>query len=179
VTGPSDTSSAPSAPQIGPYGSRLAYLAARLDPDSSMVTLSSKLRPLPHETQRMVERLVKVYGFKRTCACLGVANETLSHWLNGSRVPSYGCIKAIWLVWVLMLHRGRLKTELDLITWCRYSTHCLSERHRKQRKLRRTKRFVHMVGSSKTYRWHSLPGFLAPPYRHLRVLKTFGRPLAV
>lgn len=76
--------------------------------------------PSVDECCDMVRELETAFGNERNTAVLmGVSVITLRSWKN-RRAISVPSRRAVWLIWVLLLHPERIETAFDLVTWGRF-----------------------------------------------------------
>lgn len=80
-------------------------------------------RPSLEEFQRECFALALAFGGEQQAAyAVGVSAATWYAWAKGRYAPSEAARRAVWFMWVLVLHPERIQTVFDILTWGRFST---------------------------------------------------------
>jgi hypothetical protein len=82
--------------------------------------ITYSLRPGAGETAAMLADLQRRLGCAGLALVLAVPVMTLRRWQSGRGTPTAAGIRAIWLLWCLVLHPDRLRSVLSVATWGRF-----------------------------------------------------------
>ena len=77
------------------------------------------LAPSAGELRGFLVDLQDRFGRGGAGALLCVPVQTFQRWIAGGKIDSASA-RAVWLVWVLLLHPDRLQSAFDLVTWGRF-----------------------------------------------------------
>jgi hypothetical protein len=76
------------------------------------------LRPGVEDCRKMLRELVGVLGsIEAVAEFAGFPVPTLRKWCQHRNTPNVAAVRAIWLIWVYLLHPEKLQTAFDLVTW--------------------------------------------------------------
>ena len=91
-------------------------------PGETCVQFAKLSGPTPEETREMIFELREVTAWSRAhlAGMLGVGNDTLRRWEDGTRNPSRAAKRLIWLVHTLLTDARKLKDGFTVLTWGRF-----------------------------------------------------------
>ena len=85
--------------------------------------LTRALLPVPDEVAAMVCDLRSELGgeWRQVVQATGIAQRTMTSWINGGRKPPPASARAVWLCWCLVCRPGAIQTIYDLATSGRFT----------------------------------------------------------
>ena len=68
----------------------------------------------------MLADLRRLVGRNQVPELLGIPVLTVRKWEARAQNPPASGVRAVWLVWCLLLHPEKMRTAFDVVTWGRF-----------------------------------------------------------